>query len=106
MSTSGQLDSFRRYITSLNPWNSKHGRSIIDCRFFPVFVAGYRPMFSPRPLGPNVVGNTHVSHISLEIGYISSLGTGGHLFGNPRDLESDEKMKEWVLGLRQDGGGG
>lgn len=63
-------------------------------------------MFSPRPISPNAFGNTPVSHISLEIGGLSSIGTGGHLFGNPRDLESDENMKEWVLGLRQDGGGG
>lgn len=63
-------------------------------------------MFSPRPLGPNATGNTSVSHISLEILHVRSLGFGGHLFGNPSDLESDEKLKEWVLGLRQDGGGG
>lgn len=63
-------------------------------------------MFSPRPLGPNAFGNTPVSHISLEINYIHPIGTGGHLFGNPRDLKSDENMREWVLGLRQDGGGG
>lgn len=63
-------------------------------------------MFSPRPSGPNALGNTPVSHISLEVGYIASIGIGGHLFGHPRDLESDEKMKEWVLGLREDGGGG
>jgi hypothetical protein len=63
-------------------------------------------MFAPRPLGQNATGNTSVSHISLEIGHVKSVGIGGHLFGNPRDLESDENMKEWVLGLRQDGGGG
>lgn len=90
----------------LNPWSSRHGRNIIDCRFSLIFIADYRPMFSPRPLGPNILGNTDVFHISLEIGRVSLIGTGGHLFGSPRDLESDEKMKEWVLGLRQDGGGG
>ncbi|KAF8554167.1 hypothetical protein OG21DRAFT_1603650 [Imleria badia] len=66
----------------------------------------YRPMFSPRPLGPNATGNTPVSHISLEIGHVKSVGVGAHLFGNPRDVESDENLKEWVVGLRQDGGGG
>ena len=63
-------------------------------------------MFSPRPLGTNARGNTTASHISLEVGYVSLVGIGGHLFGNPRDLESDDKMREWVLGLRLDGGGG
>ncbi|KAG8213900.1 hypothetical protein J3R82DRAFT_10645 [Butyriboletus roseoflavus] len=91
---------------AVDQYKSAHGRSVIDSRFFLVFVSSYRPMFSPRPIGPNASGNTHVSHISLEIDHVVSLGTGGHLFGNPRDLESDKNMKEWVLGLRQDGGGG
>ncbi|KAH0827829.1 hypothetical protein J3R83DRAFT_3455 [Lanmaoa asiatica] len=91
---------------AVDQYNTTHGRRIIDSRFFLVFVSSYRPMFSPRPLGPNASGNTPVSHMSLEISHVSSIGSGGHLFGNPRDLESDENMKEWVLGLRQDGGGG
>ena len=90
----------------LSPCNSVYGRNVIDSRFFLVFVSSYRPIFSPRPLGPNASGNTPVSHISLEIDHVTLIGTSGHLFGNPRDLESDENMKEWVLGLRQDGGGG
>lgn len=90
----------------LNPCNSLHRRNIIDCRFSVVVISGYRPMFSPRPLGPNATGNTPVSHISLDVDFVKLLGIGGHLFGNPRDLESDENMKEWMLGLRQDGGGG
>jgi len=106
------VDQYKRLVDSHcptlhpNPCNSIHGRNIIDCRFSLVFVSQYRPMFSPRPLGPNATGNTPVSHISLEICHVKSVGIGGHLFGNPSDLESDENMKEWVLGLRQDGGGG
>ncbi|KAG6372304.1 hypothetical protein JVT61DRAFT_7744 [Boletus reticuloceps] len=88
-------------------YKSRHsGRNLIDCRFSVVTISNYRPMFSPRPLGSNTTGNTSVAHISLEISQVKQVGIGGHLFGNPRDLELSENVKEWVLGLRQDGGGG
>ncbi|KAF8444565.1 hypothetical protein L210DRAFT_3642827 [Boletus edulis BED1] len=88
-------------------YKSRHmGRNLIDCRFSVVTISNYRPMFSPRPLGSNTTGNTPIAHISLEISQVKLVGIGGHLFGNPRDLELNENVKEWVLGLLQDGGGG
>ncbi|KAG9316581.1 hypothetical protein JVU11DRAFT_2634 [Chiua virens] len=91
---------------AVDEYKSKHGRSIVDSRHYLIFISNFRPMFSPRPLGSKSPGNTPISHMSLEIGSVSFMGIGAHMFGTPRDLESDPKMKEWILGLRQDGGGG
>ncbi|KAG6334634.1 hypothetical protein ID866_4460 [Astraeus odoratus] len=83
-----------------------HGRNVIDCRFAVVFISNFRPIFAPRPLGGTLKGNTTVSHIALEVGHVGVIGHGGHMFGDPKDVESNAPVKEWVAGLRQDGGGG
>ncbi|KAF9227385.1 hypothetical protein BS17DRAFT_775398 [Gyrodon lividus] len=98
--------SIRITKDAVEDYKRLHGRKLIDFRFAPVFISNFRPMFAPRPLGGNMKGNTPISYLSLEVGSVKLIGTGGHLFGNPLDLESDDKLKEWAAGLRQDGGGG
>ncbi|KAH7888725.1 hypothetical protein F5I97DRAFT_1854917 [Phlebopus sp. FC_14] len=82
------------------------GRKVIDSRFAVVFVDKFRPFLAPRPLGGAVQGNTPLSHLSLDVGSVSLIGAGTHRFGDPREIESDVQLKEWIAGLRQDGGGG
>lgn len=87
-------------------YKARHGREVIDCRFAVVFIQNFRPIFAPRPVGANQKGNTPVSHIALEIEHVKFVGPGGHVFCDPKDAESNAYMKEWVSGLREDGGGG
>ncbi|KAF9241558.1 hypothetical protein BU15DRAFT_73284 [Melanogaster broomeanus] len=91
---------------AVQEYNRLHGRKLLDSRYFSVFITNFRPMFSPRPLGGKTIGNTPISHLSLDVGCVKLMGAGSHIFGNPVDIESNESMKEWAAGLRQDGGGG
>lgn len=81
-------------------------RSVIDHRFAMVFIQHFRPIFSPRPLGGTAEGNTPTPHLALEVSYVKSIAYGAHVFGDPKDVESNSLVHEWVMGLRQDGGGG
>ncbi|KAI6121694.1 hypothetical protein F5141DRAFT_1289858 [Pisolithus sp. B1] len=87
-------------------YEARHGRKVIDCRFAVVFIRDFRPIFAPRPVGANQKGNTPISHIALEVGCVNFVGIGSHVFCDPKDVESNASVKEWVLGLREDGGGG
>ncbi|KAF8844341.1 hypothetical protein BDN67DRAFT_1000321 [Paxillus ammoniavirescens] len=98
--------SIRIAKDAVDEYKRLHGRKLVDSRFSLVFISQFRPIFAPRPIGGNIRGNTLISHLSLEVGHVKLIGTGGHIYGNPLDLDSNEKLKEWITGLRQDGGGG
>ncbi|KAI6166192.1 hypothetical protein EDD17DRAFT_1551328 [Pisolithus thermaeus] len=87
-------------------YEARHSRKVIDCRFSVVFIQDFRPIFAPRPVGANQKGNTPMSHIALEVGCVKFVGIGSHVFCDPKDVESNASVKEWVMGLREDGGGG
>ncbi|KAI6157772.1 hypothetical protein BKA82DRAFT_996110 [Pisolithus tinctorius] len=91
---------------AVEDFSGRCGRPVVDCRFAIVFIKKFRPMFAPRPLGANQRGNTPISHIALDVGNVKLVGLGGHVFCDPKDVESDASVKKWVLGLREDGGGG
>ncbi|KIM65018.1 hypothetical protein SCLCIDRAFT_585033 [Scleroderma citrinum Foug A] len=80
------------------------GRNVVDYRFALVFIKHFRPIFSPRPLGGGLKGNTPTPHLALEVGYVENIGPGTHIFGDPNDVESNSLVHEWVAGLRRDGG--
>jgi hypothetical protein len=43
----------------------------------------------------------------LEVGFVEVLGSDGEgEFGNPKDIEENEKVMAWTKGLREHGGGG
>lgn len=48
-----------------------------------------------------------VERLALEVNLVSVIGADSEgVFGNPRDLETNEDMKAWCEGLREGGGGG
>ena len=45
--------------------------------------------------------------LAIEVNEISIAGSAQEgVFGNPKDLEQDEEMRDWIAGLREGGGGG
>lgn len=48
-----------------------------------------------------------IERLALEVGEITFVG-GEHesVHGEPKDLDCDEDMHEWMKGLREGGGGG
>lgn len=64
-------------------------------------------MFSRVPPGNNVRKLTSDSHLLLEVGHVDILGSDDESqFGDPRDVEENEKVMMWTKGLREHGGGG
>ncbi|KAI6002731.1 hypothetical protein EDD15DRAFT_2465522 [Pisolithus albus] len=77
------------------------GREVFDCRFAVMFIQNFRPILARRPVGANQKGNTPISHIALEIQHVKHVGPGGHVFCDPKDVESNPSVKENVLKLRK-----
>lgn len=70
-------------------------------------IKDFRPKFTRVPPGNNVRTLSAQSYLALEVGYVDVLGSDGEgLFGNPKDIEENDKLKLWSDGLREDGGGG
>lgn len=48
-----------------------------------------------------------IERLALEADYVEVIGADNEgLFGDPRDLEQDENMADWMAGLREGGGEG
>lgn len=61
-------------------------------------------MFTRIP-GPN--GMKPVPQLALDVSEFGLQGaTGEAIYGNPREVERDEVVREWSEGLKTDGGGG
>lgn len=56
---------------------------------------------------PSTHGMSSMSHLALEVKEFDVKGSfGADPWGSPQDVESDERIREWIEGLRTDGGGG
>jgi hypothetical protein len=49
---------------------------------------------------------TPEQHLALEVGFIEVVGGEGEKGKPCKDAETDEKLKLWTQGMREDGGGG
>jgi hypothetical protein len=64
-------------------------------------------LFARIPVGNNVRKQSPDSHLLFEVGSVDILGSDGEgEFGNPKDVEENEKVMAWTEGLREHGGGG
>jgi hypothetical protein len=83
------------------------GRRLTEHRSAIVQIKNFRPTFCRVPLGNNVRQQSPDSHLALEIGSVEFLGSENEgQFGNPKDIEEDQKVMAWTKGLREHGGGG
>jgi hypothetical protein len=86
----------------------KHsGNRLTEYRNAIVQIKNFRPTFSRVPIGNNVRQQSADSHLLFEVGSVDILGSEGEgQFGNPTDVEENEKVMAWTGGLREHGGGG
>jgi hypothetical protein len=63
-------------------------------------------MFSRVPVGKGVSKMSQESRLALEIGFVKILGSVGEVPPSSSDVESNSKLMQWTLGLREDGDGG
>jgi hypothetical protein len=71
-----------------------------------VCIKNYRPIFTRVPVGNNIRKMTPEQHLALEVGFIEVVGGEGEKGKPCKDAETDEKLKLWTQGMREDGGGG
>ena len=58
-------------------------------------------------MGNNVKKMSPDSHLVFEVGFVDILGSDGEgQFGNPKNIEENEKVMAWTQGMREHGGGG
>lgn len=88
--------------------NRKHnGRRLTEQKNAIAVIKDFRPAFCRVPLGNNVRKLSVESYLTFEVGFVGILGAEGEgRFGNPKNVEENEKVKLWAEGLREDGGGG
>ena len=66
----------------------------------------FKPFFARVPLS-NGQGLDSVERLALEVNLLRVIGSdGAGLFGDPKDLETNEDMRAWCEGLRNGGGDG
>ncbi|KAI0746002.1 hypothetical protein C8Q76DRAFT_688892 [Earliella scabrosa] len=87
--------------------NPQHaGKSITSHKTALVFLKRYRVSFGRIPRGGSA-GMTPESTLFLDVDEILFKGSFGEpMWGSPVDVARDASMREWIRGLRQDGGAG
>jgi len=84
-----------------------NGSRLTEHRNAVIVIKNIRPVFTRIPPGNNVRSLSRDSHLIFEVGYVDILGSDDeNQFGNPKDVEEDEKVMMWTKGLREHGGGG
>ena len=63
-------------------------------------------MFSRIPVGNGINEMSPDSHLALEIGEVQIIGSIGDMPPKAMDIEENDKLKQWTLGLREHGDGG
>lgn len=72
-----------------------------------VTINKFRPVFTRVVLGNNIRKLSSESYLALEVGSIVVLGSEGeNVFGSPRSVEENDKVKLWVTDMRKPGGNG
>ncbi|KIM83236.1 hypothetical protein PILCRDRAFT_819474 [Piloderma croceum F 1598] len=98
-----------RFTTdALEAYSKKNnGCRLTENRNALVQIKNFRPTFCRVPIGNNVRKQSPESYLVLEVGSVEVLGSEGEgEFGNPKDIEENEKVMAWTKGLREHGGGG
>ncbi|KAH9948677.1 hypothetical protein B0H21DRAFT_221496 [Amylocystis lapponica] len=81
------------------------GKSVTDHKSALVSVKQFCPLFRRVPL--DGIGMSSTERLVLDIGAFDLRGAFGEdLWGSPKDLENHPNIREWVMGLREHGGGG
>ena len=72
-----------------------------------VTINQFRPVFTRVVPGNNVRKLSSESFLALEVGSIAVLGSEGeNIFGSPRSVEENDKVKLWVTDMRKPGSNG
>ena len=88
-------------------YRKNNGNRLTEYRNAIVQIKNFQPVFCRVPVGNNVRKLTIDYHLILEVGSIDVLGSEGEgEFGNPIDIDDNEKVMAWTKGLREHGGGG
>jgi hypothetical protein len=76
-----------------------------------VTIKKFRPFFARVPLrrekGTSAKGMSEKSYLALDVEQVTLVGSENEAqYEDPRELETNEDIRIWAAGLRQDGGGG
>jgi hypothetical protein len=71
-----------------------------------VCIKDFRPIFTRVPVGNGVRKNSSQSRLALAVGFIEVIGGEGERIKAVQDVETNDKVRRWTEGLREDGGGG
>ncbi|KAI0335007.1 hypothetical protein GY45DRAFT_1317476 [Cubamyces sp. BRFM 1775] len=96
------LEAMRRYMES-----TQYAGPITSHKSAVVRLIKIRPAFSRVARRDGRTGMTEHRRIYLDVDEFELLGSSGEpIWGSPVDVAQDADIREWMLGLQQDGGGG
>jgi hypothetical protein len=71
-----------------------------------VCIKDFRPILTRVPVGNGVRKNSSQSRLALAVEFIDIVGGAGEQIRAVQDVETNDKVRRWTEGLREDGGGG
>ena len=84
-----------------------HGKPITSCKSAFVLLKDFRPTFGRVARKDGHTGMTEEATLFLDVDTIVLRGAFGEAtWGTPVDASNDPKIRDWIHGLRQDGGAG
>ena len=80
---------------------------LTESRTAVVTIKNFKPTLTRVPLGGGRRGISQATFLALECNFVDIIGSIGEAeWGGPGEIHENSTIRDWLEGLRQDGGGG